>query len=214
MASNGDMLGGAITDILLSSLGIPTLSKARKLIGKIEERTEVIVALRKGSKVSEEGLAFIKRLIGENEHVKVIPVYAKDWPGDRPDPLVIIGGRLGGRYKFYGLPTEILAPVFLTAIAAAGGTWKPKSCQGLDAASGRVILYVVPGLPCAKAMYYVLQVVYCSEKAEIEIANLETMLLQGMQLPVKRVPAFVTPKGTLYQGLPRDVQGVAKLWET
>ncbi|WP_048061486.1 hypothetical protein [Hyperthermus butylicus] len=59
-----------------------------------------------------------------------------------------------------------------------------------------------------------IQVIYCSEKAEVEIVNLKTMLLRGIQLPVKQVPAFVTPKGTLYQGLPGDAQGVARLWES
>ncbi|ABM80850.1 hypothetical protein [Hyperthermus butylicus] len=130
MISNGDMLHKTITDILLSSIGLPTLSRARKLVGEIEERTEVIIGLSRGSKLSEDGLAYVKSLVGENEHVRIIPVYVKEWPSNRPDPLIIIGGRLGGRYKFYGIPTEILASAFLTAIAAAGGAWRPKSCRG------------------------------------------------------------------------------------
>ncbi len=213
MAIDETMLRRAITDVLLSSAGLPTLAEAKKLLSKIKERVEVIVEERSGSKVSEQVLSHLRSLLGDAEKVKLLPVRVKEWTVERPDPLILIGGRLGGRYRFYGDPAEILEPMFLLAVAAAGGAWEPKTCKGLETAKGTLVLYVVPGLPCAKAMYHTLPVVLCSKEAVLEVVNIETWILEGGRPPVNRVPAFLTPRGRLHMGAPRGPGDAVKLWQ-
>lgn len=204
-------LRAAITDALLRSAGLPTLDDVEKMLSKAEKSTTVII-VADGSKYGKAGADLVKRLVGKYESIEVKVSEKSSWPSDLPPPLIVVGGGLGGRLLFYGAPADILSPVFMLAVAASCGAWRPSSCSGLEGAQGRARLYVVPGLPCARAIYDSLHVLYCSRAAELEIVNVEGYYAMGKGLPVKQVPTFVSPSGKRHTATPRSPAEVLSWW--
>lgn len=212
MALDETTLRKAITDVLLRASNLPTMEDVADLLSKVREPAEIALAYS-----DEKWAREAERLLEPAVRVgaaRIRRIPSKGWRRDRPQPLITVGGRLSHRLAFYGLPGDILQPVFLLAVAAAGEAWKPRGCAGLEGAKGKLVLYVVPGLPCVRALHHVLPVLLCSSEAELEAVNVETMLLQGMKPPVDRVPAFVTPSGRLVKGAPRSPGDAARLWES
>ena len=206
------VLRQAITEVLLRSAGLPTLEDAKKYLEEVQEPPEVVIEARRGSTWIREAERALQPAL-EKGAVRLKRVERGDWPRDKPEPRITVGGRLGGRYRFYGVPGDILQPMFLLAVAAAGRGWgNGTRCKGLDSARGTLVVYVVPGLPCARALYNLLPVVLCSHGAVLEAVNVETMVLQGMRPPVKTVPAYRTPRGVMVRGVLRSPGEALQLW--
>lgn len=200
----------AIATVLLRSAGLPTLEDAVEKLRGVRERVDVVLAYR-DPEWGRAARSLLEPAV-EAGAARLREAKAGDWARNRPQPLITVGGRLGHRFMFYGLPGDILQPVFLLAVAAAGDAWRARGCGGLEGAGGRLVLYVVPGLPCVRALYNALQVLLCSGEAVLEAVNVETMVLQGMRPPVDRVPAFATPRGGLVKVVPRSPGEAARLW--
>lgn len=204
----------AISEVLLRSAGLPTLEDVEEYLAKVREPVEIVVEGRPGSPWVGEAEKALQPAL-EKGAARLRRVERSSWPRDRPEPRILIGGRLGHRYRFYGVPGDILQPVFLLAVAAAGGGWgNGFSCSKLGGASGTLVVYVVPGLPCVRALYNLLPVVLCNPEAVLEAVNVETMVLQGMKPPVRSVPAYLTPKGVMLRGALRSPAEALQLWRT
>ncbi|WP_048061544.1 hypothetical protein [Hyperthermus butylicus] len=201
-----------LVDVLLRASGLPTSREVEELVSKAEP-VEVIVSRCDEGNVAAKGCKLVRLLFdGYPVRLREGRVETPTAGFDVPPPSIAIGGRLGFRYRFHGLPEEILAPMLLLVTAAAGGAWKPKSCAGLDAARGRMLLYAVPGAPCARAIAASLQVVYCSDAAEIDVVNIDTLNLLGKKPPVDKVPSFRLPSGKLHIGVPPTPEKLAAIW--
>lgn len=208
----GRSVRDAVNDILLAAIGIPTAAEALELLRKTREPVELLVAARSGDEAARTTVRLLESLVKQSRHIKVKLLKPSDWPQDMPEPRITVTGRLGGRYRFHGAPSGLLLSPFLLAVAAAGAAWEPPGRGEVDPGlGGRVLLYVVPGLPCARAMYTGLQVVYHS-KAEIDVANVESMMKQGLPVPVKAVPAWRTACGELRMVTPRKARDIAAMW--
>ncbi len=212
----GSPAAEAVADILLRAAGLPGLREALHALREAREAVDVSVEYR----VQEGYAAEARRLLEPAEEAgaaRVRVAEAAEWPGGRPEPRLAVWGRLGGRFTFYGLPRGVLQPILLLYVAAAGGGWEPpRGCGGrLSAARGRLLVYVVPGLPCARALYMVLPVLLCSGGARLEAVNVESMVEQGLQPPpyVRRVPVFVSEGGVVRVGAPGGFEEAAALWE-
>lgn len=206
-------LRAAITDALLRSAGLPTLADVKKMLSEAESKTTVSIVTDE-SKYGKHGVDVVKNLLTDYDFVEIKVLEKSSWPEDLPPPLIVIGGKLEGRLLFYGAPADILSPMFMLAVAASCGAWRPKTCKNISEARGRARLYVVPGLPCARAIYNSLPIVYCSNEAELEIVNVEAFYTLNKPLPVRQVPTFVSPSGKKYSSTPRGEFEVLKWWHS
>ena len=213
MVINEAALRTAITNALLRSAGLPTLDDIEKMLSKSEKSTTVTIVVD-NSRYGKAGVNLLEKLVGKYEFIEVKVSEKSSWPSDLPPPLIVVGGGLSGRLLFYGAPTDILSPMFMLAVAASCGAWRPSSCSGLEGARGRARLYVVPGLPCARAMYNSLHVLFCSRAAELEVVNVEGYYAMGKEIPVKQVPTFVSPSGKKHTATPRSPAEVLSWWSS
>ena len=205
-------LRDTVNDMLLATMGIPTASEALKLLENMHETVKLLVAIRDRSGNMEDTVKLLKSLEERYERISVRLLEASSLPEGMPQPCIAVTGRLEGRYRFYGHPGGLLLSPFLLAVAAARAAWEPPGRNEVDPGlTGRALLYVVPGLPCVRAMYYGLQVVYHS-RAELDIANVESMLRQGLPVPVKAVPAWRTACGELKVMTPRRTRDTVAMW--
>ncbi len=206
-------LRDTVNDMLLAAMGIPTASEALKLLEDMHETVKLLVAVRgKPETIVEDTVKLLKSLEERYERISVRLLEASSLPEGMPQPCIVVTGRLEGRYRFYGHPGGLLLSPFLLAVAAAGAAWEPPGRNEVDPGlTGRALLYVVPGLPCVRAMYYGLQVVYHS-RAELDVANVESMLRQGLPVPVKAVPAWRTACGELKVLTPRRTRDAVAMW--
>jgi hypothetical protein len=200
----------AMIDSLLVATGLPSLSEARSLLEKLVEPVEVVVEVVPMSPFSGEGYLYVKRRLEGYEKVVLKRVEVEKWEKKLPEPAIRIGGRLNGRLVYYGVHGDVLLMPFYLSIALAGGAWsgeKPSRCP-----SGRLLLYVVPGLPCVRALYRCMQVVAHCPGAELWSINAEASIVQGYGIPSGRVPAFVTPSGKVVVREPKTVDDAAAIW--
>jgi len=206
----GDVVDNLVmVDALLRVAGAPASVDVERLLSKVTGKVRVVI----DCSADREGrlCKYVKVLLKGYESVDVVEgrVEKPKLNHELPPPSIAVEGVLGGRYRFHGLPEELLAPPFLLAIAAGGGAWRPESCPR-SCKSCNLILYVVPGIPCAKAMVMIAEFLTCCKEASVDIINVDTLALLGKSLPVSRVPAFYSG-GRLHVGLPRDLDSIVKL---
>jgi len=199
----------AVIDFLLHASKLPTLAEARQLARKAKDKTRVIIrATHDKTQLAER----TRKLITDMAQVQARVEAASKWSKQLPQPHIAIKGL--ERLHFYGEPTDLLLPPLLLAIALAGGAWKPevKRVETRVKTHGKLLLYVTPGLPCAKAIYHSLQALHATSSGELYIINAESMIQQGLKPPVNTVPTFITPSGRKYTITPRSPSEVIELW--
>ncbi|KSW11618.1 hypothetical protein CF15_01960 [Pyrodictium occultum] len=203
-------LRAAIADVLLRTAGLPTLDEVGRIMRRAEKGTRVVIVID-NSRYARAEADNLKKLLERYEGVETRIVEKSSWGSELPPPLISIDGTLEGRIFFYGAPSDILKPIFLLAVAASAEAWRPGRCRGLGGVKGRARLYVVPGLPCAKTLYDALHILCCST-AELEVVNVEGYYATGREIPVRRVPTFISPSGRVHVGEPRDPEELAEWW--
>ena len=203
------VLREALLDSVLAASGLPTIHEARDLLSRARERIRLVVTTLRGSIFSEEGLRRLERLV-KGYPVDLERRVIEEWPWKLPEPRVEVWGRLSGRLVFYAVPSDILLAPFYLSLAAAGGAWSPGAPARCP--RGRVTLYVVPGLPCTKALYYSLPIVLHCGEAELWVVDAEEAIGQGYGIPSNRVPAFVSPSGRVQVYAPSSVDDALRAW--
>ena len=199
----------ALLDSVLAASGLPTIREARDLLSQARERTRLVATVLRDSVFSEEGLRRLERLV-KGYPVELEKRVTGEWPWRLPEPRVEVLGRLGGRLVFYAVPSDVLLMPFYLSLAAASGAWSPSAPARCP--RGRVTLYVVPGLPCTKALYYSLPIVLHCGEAELWVVDAEEAIGQGYGIPSDRVPAFVAPSGRVKVHAPNSVDEVLQIW--
>lgn len=202
---------GLPVDLLLRAARLPTTREALSLARSIKQEVEVRVEASKHHDLAERIGRELEHLL-RGSRARVVLAEARDWPQGLPEPSIVVGGRLGGRLRFHGVPRSVLLPPFLLAIAAAGGSWAPPRNGVEPGLEGAAVAYLVPGLPCARALYHGLHVVYHS-RASLIAVNVESMIEQGLSAPVDTVPAWRTPCGELLVYAPRSPTDAARIWK-
>ncbi len=196
-------------DVLLRIAGLPSPGEVEELLSKVEG-VEVTVDCRGEEKLCR----YVKLLLKGYSGVRVRDgeVARPKVQHDVPPPGISVGGLLGGRFRFHGLPEELLAPPFMLAVAAAGGAWKPGYECPRECRSGSLVAYVVPGVPCAKAIVMLVGLLLCCGSVEVDVVNVDTLAALGGKLPVDRVPSFYS-NGRLRVGLPRGLEELVRMLE-
>jgi hypothetical protein len=201
--------GNPLVDALLRVAGLPAVDDVEAMLEKMGP-VEVKVDCS-GSR--EPDCKLVRLLLKGYERVRLVEdtVPRPRLGHEVPSPSISVGGRLGWRFRFHGVSEELLAPPFMLAVAAAGGAWPsrlnrcPPRCGG-----GSLALYVVPGLPCVKAVVLAVELLLCCQEASVDVINIDTLAAMGASLPVDRVPAF-RADGRVRVGLPK--RGVEELVE-
>ena len=199
----------ALLDSVLAASGLPTIREARDLLSRARERVRLVITVLRDSVFSEEGLRRLEKLV-KGYPVELEKRVTGEWPWKLPEPRIEILGRLSGRLVFYAVPSDVLLMPFYLSLAAAGGAWSPSTPARCP--RGRVVLYVVPGLPCTKALYYSLPIVLHCEEAELWVVDAEEAIGQGYGIPSDRVPAFVAPSGRVKLYAPNSVDDALHAW--
>lgn len=203
------VLREALLDSVLAAAGLPSIREARDYLSRARTRVVVVAETLRDSIYSEEGYRRLAKLV-KDYPVDLKRVVVDTWEWELPEPRVIVKGLLSERLVFYGVPSDILLSPFYLALAAAGGSWEPP--RPSKCPRGRVVLYIVPGLPCTKALYHSVPVVlYCGE-AELWVVDAEEAIGQGYGIPSDRVPAFKTPSGRVVVFSPSSVDDVLRAW--
>jgi len=203
------VLREAILDSVLVAAGLPSLREARDRLSKARASVVLVVETLRDSVYSEEGYRRLASLV-RGYPVSLQRVVVDEWKWGLPEPRIIVKGLLRGRLVLYGVPSDVLLSPFYLALAAAAGSWdppRPSRCP-----RGRVILYVVPGLPCAKAFYYSVPVVFYCGEAELWVVDAEEALGQGYGIPCDRVPAYRAPSGRVVMFAPSSVEDALRAW--
>ena len=199
----------ALLDSVLAASGLPTIREARDLLSRAREQVRLVITVLRDSVFSEEGLRRLERLV-KGYPVELEKRVAGEWSWKLPEPRIEVLGRLGGRLVFYAVPSDVLLMPFYLSLAAAGGAWSPSAparCPG-----DKVVLYVVPGLPCTKALYYSLPIILHCKKAELWVVDAEEAIGQGYGIPSDRVPSFVAPSGRVKVYAPNSVDEALRAW--
>lgn len=206
----------AVTEALLESLGLPTRSRMLEAIRAKGAEVRVVVTHPGREDVfTRAALALLRRASSEaGGKVVVEEGREADWPSGLPWPGIRVDGPgLRGVFVFYGVPSDLLEAPFTAYLAAAAGAWSPGGGGG-ERVCGRLRLYVVPGFPCVRAMLALLPLVAASGDAVLEVVNVETMMLEGMEAPVSRVPAFEGPGGGPVARTVKGPEEAAELWRS
>lgn len=203
----------ALMTALLRSAGLPSVDEIDDMIKNIKSSVEIILSAREESPYTNEALGIAEELfkVARNK-INIALTSEKTWPRGYPEPLWSIGGRLRHRFKLYGYPTDLLGQAFRLAVAVAGEGWNPPIDDKYYNVKGKVLLYVVPGLPCIRAIYYSLHVLVAAPEAELTVVNIESMVSQGLGIPVKNVPTFITSQGESIVLTPKSVKDVLRIW--
>jgi hypothetical protein len=174
-----------LIDALLRMLELPAINEIEELLRGVDP-VEVRVDC------SGEDCKYIELLLKGYDRIKLVKdkVPKPNLEHTIPSPNISIGGRLGGRFRFHGLPEELLAPSFMLAIAAAGGKWPPDLHCPEACDTGNLILYVVPGVPCIRAVVLTIELLLCCRNVQADVINIGSLTVQDVKLPVNRVPAF------------------------
>jgi hypothetical protein len=116
--------GNPLLDALLRMLELPGVNDIEELLKKISP-VEVVVDCS-GSRDGDCKL--VKLLLKGYDRIKLVEgrVSKPKLDHEIPAPSIAVGGRLGLRFRFHGVPEELLAPPFMLAVAAAGGAWPPR----------------------------------------------------------------------------------------
>ena len=196
--------GNPLIDALLKMSGLPDTGEVERLLGEMSP-VEVVLDCS-GGRI--EDCKFVKLLFKGYDRVRLVEgsVPKPSLDHDVPSPSISVGGRLGGRFRFHGVPEELLAPPFMLAVAAAGGKWPPKleGCPE-NCSDGSLALYVVPGVPCMKAIALTVKLLLCCPNITADIINIDMLAAEGAKLPVDRVPTF-RARGRFRVGLPRRLE--------
>ncbi len=207
----------AVTEALLETLGLPTKTRMLEAIRSKGTRVRTRIAHPgRGDVFTRAALALLREMSREaGGKVEVVEERVEDWPRGLPWPGIRVEGPgLRGRFTFYGVPSDLLEAPFAAYLAAAAGAWSPGEEATGEAVCGRLRLYVVPGFPCVRAMLALLPLVAASGDAVLEVVNVETMLLEGLEAPVSRVPAFEGPGGGPMARSVKDAREAAVLWRS
>ena len=199
----------ALLDSVLAASGLPTIREARDLLLRAREQVRLVAIVLRDSVFSEEGLRRLERLV-KGYPVELEKRVVEEWPWKLPEPRVEVLGRLSGRLVYYAVPSDVLLMPFYLSLAAASGAWSPGAPAKCP--RGRVVLYIVPGLPCTKALYYSLPIVLCCKEAELWVVDAEEAIGQGYGIPSNRVPAFVTPSGHVKVYAPSSIEDALRVW--
>jgi len=145
-----------VMNMILTTIGLPTLSELEKALSKIPnivELTYIENPNRKSHEFYNELIERIKTTCKDRVKIRRLPLsYAIDY--NLPStPALIIHGIFNGRLRHIGLMEDLMEYMIKLSIAYAGKSLEIKKPKlHLQPMNITIDLYVVPGVPCIRTL--------------------------------------------------------------